>query len=131
MKHSGLALAVLAGLSVAISSCVPNPVNNEEPNALVAAPRVLHLTKSGDSVTSSVALKCGCPFALEITSYAGDTGAIKYKLYTPLTTHVSPHDITFYVPTEIASGSYSTTMQLHVHDDNNLDFYDTIRVSMP
>lgn len=130
MKVFALTLAFLFAAAVTLSSCVPNPVNNEQPNSLVASPRVLHLAQAGATDSSKVALTCGCPFELDSIFFLGDTNSIKYTLSEPLSRHVTPHTIHFTVPAGV-TGSHSAMMALYVLDDNNLKFYDTIRVSIP
>jgi hypothetical protein len=77
MKLSAVTLALLFGASATLASCVPNPVNNEQPNKLVASPRVLHLAQAGSLDSSKVALTCGCPFELDSIFFLDDTNSIK------------------------------------------------------
>jgi hypothetical protein len=131
MKLSGIALSLALGAATLLGSCVPNPVNNEEPNSLVSTPRTLHIVNAGDTVTSMVKLTCGCPFEIDSLFFLGDTNAIKYTLPEAITTHLTPHEVRFYVPVGTAPGNYSAQLAIYVLDDNNQKFYDTISVAMP
>ena len=111
------------------ASCAPSPVNSEEPNALVANPSNLTIATPADTVSTKLALVCGCKFVTSITSFTQDTSVIRYKVDAPLSTMATPHYVRFYVAPGAASGTYHARITFYAPDDNNQQFYDTVDVS--
>jgi outer membrane murein-binding lipoprotein Lpp len=120
-KSCAAALLVVAG----IAGCSPSAPPSEE-NDLVLSPAEIEINGAADKAYSQIKLVCGCPFNLQVESFAGDTNQISWKI-DRLGQQVYQFEAEAAAKPGVTAGTYTAKLALMGGQSN---FRDTLTIKL-
>ncbi len=136
LKKILTALGIFATLSAVAISCAPTAPSSPA-TTFYSAPSNLPLDTTHPANTSAIALSCGCPFAITVTGYGGDTNIIHFSFNEPLDTMITTHQISASISSPYPAGPDTVTAWIGLYTANDSvsasnpgsPLYDTLRAT--